>query len=105
MNESTLFVIGDENAVLGFGLLGVDGRVVHTVEEVHQALADARAHMRSGILFITDEWADTIRGELDPLKATTLEPLILEVPASQPRADRTSLRTLVQNALGIHLEA
>ena len=105
MNESTLFVIGDENAVLGLGLLGVDGRAVHSADEAHQALADARTHMRSGILFITEEWADATRNEVDRLKAATLEPLILEIPASQPRADRASLRTLVQNALGIHLDA
>jgi V/A-type H+-transporting ATPase subunit F len=105
MNKSTLFVIGDENAVLGFGLLGVEGCAVDTLDEAHQALADARSHMQSGILFITEEWADALRDEVDQLKAVTLEPLILEVPASQPRADRASLRMLVQNALGIHLDA
>lgn len=105
MNESTLFVIGDENAVLGFGLLGVDGRAVHTADEAHQALADIRTHMQSGILFITEDWADAMRDEVDRLKAATLEPLILEIPGSQPRANRASLRTLVQNALGIHLDA
>ena len=105
MNEFTLFVIGDENAVLGFGLLGVEGRVVHSVDEAHQALVDARDNMRSGILFITEEWADAVRDEVDRLKAATLEPLILEIPASRPDADRASLRTLVQNALGIQLSA
>ena len=104
MNESTLFVIGDENAVLGFGLLGVDGCAVHSAGEAHQALTDARTHMRSGILFITEEWADVMRDEVDRLKAATLEPLILEIPASQSRTNSASLRTMMQNALGIHLD-
>ena len=105
MNKPTLFVIGDEDAVLGFGLLGMDGHAVHTAEEARQALTNARVNMRSGILFITEEWADVMRDDVDRLKASTLEPLILEIPASQPRAESVSLRTLVQNALGIQLDA
>jgi vacuolar-type H+-ATPase subunit F/Vma7 len=60
--------------------------------------------MQSGILFITEEWADTMRDDVDRLKASTLEPLLVEIPGSQPGRGNISLRTLVQNALGIRLE-
>ena len=104
MSEPRLLVIGDENGVFGFALLGVEGRVVHSAEEARQALEEALASREPGIVLLTEEWAEAMRDEVDRLKATVLEPLILEIPASRPITVRRSLHELVQRALGIRLE-
>ncbi len=105
MNGSRLLVIGDENAVFGFALLGVEGRTVRTAEEARQALHEALARPEVAIVLLTEDWADALRDEVERLKATTLHPLIVEVPASRPGVERPTLRQLVQRALGVRIEA
>ena len=104
MNDSSILVIGDEDAVIGFALLGVEGRAVHSEEEARQALEAAMSNRQLRIVLLTEDWASAMRETVDQLKATVLEPVLLEIPASRPVAQLTSLRELVQQALGIRLE-
>ncbi|MCZ7575302.1 MAG: hypothetical protein M5U01_42675 [Ardenticatenaceae bacterium] len=98
-----VYVIGDENAVLGCALVGIEGRVVLTLPEAHAAL-DAALHAPDvAIVLITEEWAGQMREEVDRLKMTILEPLILEIPSMQPARPALPLRVLVAQALGINL--
>jgi V/A-type H+/Na+-transporting ATPase subunit F len=103
MNGIDLHVIGDEDAVLGFALLGVHGEVVHTPAEAHHALHAAVAAGRRRIILVTAEWAAAMREEINSLQAAS-ELYILEIPASRPQPQRTSLRALVQAALGVRLD-
>jgi vacuolar-type H+-ATPase subunit F/Vma7 len=104
MNNSGLYVIGDENAVFGFGLLGIEGQAVESRAEAHAALEEALARSEADVVFLTDEWAQALGGELDRLRATVPAPLIVEIPGSRPGAARPSLRALVQQALGVRLD-
>ncbi|MEZ4867060.1 MAG: V-type ATP synthase subunit F [Caldilineaceae bacterium] len=104
MNDAKLFVIGDENAVFGFALFGVAGQVVQNVEEARQALNTALTDASVAMIFLTDEWAATMRAEVDRHMATVATPLLVEIPSSQPNPARQSLRDLLQGALGIRLE-
>jgi vacuolar-type H+-ATPase subunit F/Vma7 len=104
MNASGLFVIGDENAVFGFGLLGIEGQAVHSAAEAHTTLESVLARTGMEIVFVTDEWTQALRGELDRLRATLPSPLIVEIPGSRPSGTRPSLRTLIQQALGVQLD-
>ncbi|MFN8486019.1 MAG: V-type ATP synthase subunit F [Caldilineaceae bacterium] len=104
MNAAKLFVIGDENAVFGFALLGVEGKIVHTADEAQQAFTAAMTRPELGILFLTETWASALRSTVDQWKADPLAPIVVEIPASQPTAARPSLRELVQQSLGLRLE-
>ena len=104
MSATDLQVIGDENAVFGFALLGVNGQVVQNVEEARHALNTALANAQTAIIFLTDEWANALRAEVDQHKATVAMPLLIEIPSSRPVAERQSLRDLLQGALGVRLE-
>lgn len=99
-----VYVIGDENAVLGFALVGVEGQVVRTLPEARAALEAALDRRDVAIVLVTEEWADQMRAEVDELKMTILEPLILEIPSMHGGRRPSSLRALVQQALGINLE-
>ena len=56
------------------------------------------------IVFVTDEWAQALRADLDRLRTTLPSPLIVEIPGSRRLGDRPSLRALIQQALGVRLE-
>ena len=55
------YVIGDEDTVLGFGMVGVRGTVVHDRVSAEEAFRQAIAERDIGILIITEKIADHIR--------------------------------------------
>ena len=97
-------VIGDEDTVLGFGLVGVPGREATEAEEARKAFQDAIGDGETGIVIITEPVADMIRELVDAYVFTEDFPLILEIPDRHGRAEgRPSLREVVNNAIGISL--
>lgn len=98
------FVIGNENAVLGFSLVGVDGRVVHDSAEVEAALDSCLADKTIALVLVTSDVA-TLAGErMEKLQVTSVLPLVAEIPGEQGHETRAdSLKELVQRAVGVHL--
>lgn len=100
----TYFVIGDQDTVLGFGLVGVDGVSVHGPEEARAAFDRALETREIGIVVITEKAAEMIRPVVDRYVFTEDFPLILEIPdRTGPHPDRPDMRSLVNQAIGINL--
>lgn len=98
------FVIGDEDTVLGFGMVGVDGRVAVTVAEAEAAFDAAMADKDIGILVVTERAAQLIRPRVDRLLFSDDFPLIVEIPDRRGRMpDRPTIRETVNSAIGIKL--
>jgi V/A-type H+-transporting ATPase subunit F len=105
MNDVELLVIGDETVVYGFSLLGIDGRIVHSVEEAESALDEVMQADADAIVLITAQWAQAMRPHVDIFKGTSLHPLVLELPTDMSKmGEQATLRTLLQQALGVRLE-
>ena len=105
MNDVKILVIGDETIVYGFGLLGIEGRIVHSGEEADAALTDAVAAHEPGLVLISARWAQEIRARVDILKATSLQPLVLELPKDgAEKGNRSDLRALLRRTLGLALD-
>lgn len=99
----SIFVIGDENTVLGFSLVGVDGSQVENLKELNSRLEEALQREEIEIVLVTEYWAAQLGDEFDRLKMESEKPLVLEIPGSQPAPSRQSLMELVQQAVGIPL--
>jgi len=98
------FIIGDEDAVLGFGLVGVHGLAASTPEEAQRAFDLALQDREVGILIITERAAELIRPKVDRYVFTQSFPLIVEVPDRLgPVAGRAGIREMVNQAIGIKL--
>lgn len=98
------FMIGDEDAVLGFGMVGVQGRTVHSPNEAESAFRDALGDSDVGIVIITERVAELIRPLVDQYVFTEEFPLIVEVPDRAGRIEgRPGLREMVNRAIGITL--
>lgn len=98
------FVIGDEDAVLGFGLVGVAGRIATDEPEAQAAFRDILADKEIGIVIITEPVADLIRESVETYVFTEDFPLILEIPDRRGRDEsRPGLRAVVNEAIGINL--
>jgi V/A-type H+-transporting ATPase subunit F len=98
------FIIGDEDAVLGFGLVGVEGRTARSPQEAQDAFAGALADKSVGIVLITERIAELIRPQVDRYVFTQSFPLIVEIPDRQgPVAGKPGVREMVNQAIGIKL--
>ena len=98
------FVIGDEDTVLGFGLVGVKGLIVHNAEEAKGAFQKALSEDNTGIIIITEQIADMIRHLVDKYLFTERFPLIVEIPDREGRLEgRPGIREMVNEAMGIKL--
>ncbi len=98
------FVLGDEDTVLGFGMVGVEGRTVDTEVQAAEALDAVLADSSIGILIITERAAELVRERIDRLLFSEQFPLVVEIPDREGRRpDRPSLRELVNQAIGIKI--
>jgi len=96
------FVIGDEDTVLGFSLVGVEGTSAMSVEDATAAFKSALENKENGIIIITDKVADMIRDLVNQYLFSETFPLIVEIPASGGKYKK-DLRELVNEAIGVSL--
>jgi len=98
------FIIGDEDAVLGFGLVGVEGKAVRNVEQAQEAFTTVLDQSDIGIIIITERVADLIRPQVDRFIFTRNFPLIVEIPDRLgPLEGKPRIREMVNQAIGIKL--
>ncbi|MCK7483160.1 MAG: V-type ATP synthase subunit F [Candidatus Moduliflexus flocculans] len=98
------YVIGDEDAVLGFGLAGVRGRRVRSFAEASEAFQEALEDRQNGIILITERIAELIRPQVDRYVFKEDFPLIVEIPDWEGKlSSRPPLREMVNAAIGIKL--
>jgi len=98
------FIIGDEDAVLGFGMVGVQGRIVRTAAEAHESFNQALSDREIGIVIITEGIAELIRPEVDRFLFSEQFPLIVEIPNREGKlTGRPTIREMVNTAIGIKL--
>lgn len=98
------FVIGDEDTVLGFGMVGVRGRHVNNERGAHAALDEALEDTEVGVLIITERVAEMVRQRVDTLLFSEDFPLVVEIPDRGGRMpERPTLRRMVNDAIGINV--
>jgi|SRR5688572_7050455 V/A-type H+-transporting ATPase subunit F len=100
-----VFVIGNQEAVLGFSLVGVRGKVVSSAPEMNQALDEVLASTTdAGIVLVTADAAEMVQARMDLLKLRSTVPLVVEIPGPEGvGADQPSLNEIVLRAIGVKL--
>ncbi len=98
------YVIGDESTVAGFGLAGVEGEVVESVDEAREALRKAFAAPDIGIIIITERIAAGMRAEMEDYVFRRTFPLVVEIPdRTGPMEGRVSIRQMIRSAVGVNV--
>jgi V/A-type H+/Na+-transporting ATPase subunit F len=99
-----VFVIGNQEAVLGFSLVGVHGKAVSSESEVNAALDEALSNANNGIVLVTEDVAGLIQTRMEQLKLRSTVPLVVEIPGPKGVAtDKPSLNEIVMKAIGVKL--
>ena len=99
-----VFVIGNQEAILGFSLVGVHGKAVTSPTEVNEALDEALSNADNGIVLITEDVAGMVQARMNQLKLRSTVPLVVEIPGPEGVAsDQPSLNEVVMRAIGVRL--
>lgn len=97
-------IIGDEDAVVGFGVLGVSGKIAANADEAQRAFSAILEDKETGIIIITERIADMIRPLVNKYLFTVGFPLVVEIPDRKgPKPDRLGIKEMVNTAIGIKL--
>lgn len=96
-------VIGDQDTVLGFSLLGVSGSQATDPAQAKEAWDNALSDKENGIIIITEDVADMIRSTVDRYLFSETFPLVVEIPAAGSKGKGRDLRALVNQAIGVSL--
>lgn len=100
MAGQKIVVIGDEDAVFGLSLIGFQGKTVTTVDEARKAIEGALADPETGLILLTENWAEARQEALEDSGAP-----VVEIPNARPPAKPSvALETRIERALGVHLE-
>ena len=97
-------IIGDEETVLGFAIVGVLGKVAANAEEAQRAFQDTVADKETSIVIVTERVADMIRPTVDRYVFRESFPLVVEIPDRHgPMPNRPSVKDMVNAAIGLKL--
>lgn len=100
-----IFVIGDEDTVVGFGMAGVEGMVVDDPPAAREALQQSEKEGEDAVVIIPDRIAQWVREDIDRIRYGTELPLIVEVPDISGAEEATpSLFRLVKEAVGVQFD-
>ncbi|MBN1359112.1 MAG: V-type ATP synthase subunit F [Sedimentisphaerales bacterium] len=97
-------ILGDEDTVLGFEMVGVSGRVVRDADEAQSAFATLLEDKEVGIVIITERVAEMMRATVDRYLFTMSFPLIVEIPdRTGTLPGKPGIREMVNAAIGIRV--
>jgi V/A-type H+-transporting ATPase subunit F len=99
-----MFVIGDEDTVLGFRYAGVQGRAVERADEALEVLEDLVRREARLIVILSEPIAASIRERVNEIRFEQAYPILVEVPGPDgPSPDRPALGRIIQQAVGIRV--
>lgn len=97
-------IIGDEDTVLGFAIVGVAGQVATNAEEARRAFQAVLADKETSIVILTERVAEMIRPIVDRYVFSEGFPLIVEIPDRHgPMPNRPGIKEMVNTAIGLKI--
>jgi vacuolar-type H+-ATPase subunit F/Vma7 len=98
------YVIGEEEIVTGFKLVGISGDVAGTQEEAQAAFKKAVALPDISVLIVTENISSMIREEVNEWQLSGEFPLIVEIPGLEGYMEgRKTLMDSIREAIGISI--
>ena len=100
-----MYLISDNvDTKTGMRLAGVEGVVVHDIQEVRDALDKALEDDEIGIILITEELGKLIPEKIDDIKLNYHTPLIVEIPDRHGTGrTKDSITKYVKEAIGLKI--
>ena len=97
------FLISDNrDTQMGMRLVGIEGDVVHTPEQVIKSLEKAKADSNIGVILMTEKLINMCRDAVYEMKLNNVKPLIVEIPDRHGASGISqSIDRYISEAIGI----
>jgi V/A-type H+-transporting ATPase subunit F len=96
------FVLGEEEIIIGFGLVGIQGRIVTTRDEALEGFDYAASLPDLKVLIMTEETASFMEEKIMTWNMSGRFPLVVEIPGIQGRMEgKKTLVESIREAVGI----
>ena len=100
-----MFLISDNNDTFtGMKLAGVDGVVVHTAEEVKNAVDSALSDRDIGIILITEKLRAAANDFISEKMNALDKPLFLEIPDRHGMRGESAMNEFIRTSIGLKLD-
>jgi vacuolar-type H+-ATPase subunit F/Vma7 len=99
------FVIGDNDMVVGFRLVGVEGTEANTPEEAKNALEKVLDRNDVAIVIISQQFSSQpqLREAIDNVRRDRVTPMIVEVPPSRGKPSEINMSEVISKTLGVRM--
>jgi vacuolar-type H+-ATPase subunit F/Vma7 len=98
------YVIGDEELVIGFRFVGVQGAAVYSKPEAEEAFRKATTTGSIMVLILTEQVSAMIAEQVMEWQLSGSYPLIVEIPGIEGHLEnRRSLVDAIREAVGVHV--
>ncbi|MBU1077457.1 MAG: V-type ATP synthase subunit F [Spirochaetes bacterium] len=98
------FAIGDEETLLGLSLVGVEGKIVKTAEDVKAAFNEVIQDKTIGIILINEKFAQKSKDFIEEFIYTKSFPLIIEIPdRNGPLPGRKAVDEIIRDSVGVRI--
>ncbi len=96
------FVLGDRDTVLGFRLVGIEGRVCVKQTEAQEEVDKLLAQKEYGIIIVTESVGKMI--DVEKYNYGFDFPLIIDIPdRTGPSTEKVSIEEIIKKAVGISI--
>jgi len=99
MPGQKIVVVGDQDAVFGLGLIGLEGHAVTKIEHAREVIRKAMADPDTALILLTENWSEARPDSMDESGA-----LVVEIPSTGPTMPSMALEARIEQALGVRLE-
>lgn len=102
LESMEFYVLGEEELVIGFRLVGIEGKVATNREEALEGFLYATKELKPRVLILTEEVASLLENETAEWNLSGQFPLLVEVPGLQGKLEgRKTLVESIREAIGI----
>jgi vacuolar-type H+-ATPase subunit F/Vma7 len=96
-----IYVIGSEDTVIGFGLIGLSGEVVRTVKETQIRLNEISRKKEYKIIIINSRLIEGIEEFVTEYRLNPENPILVEIPDETGAVEYESVKDLLKRSIGI----
>lgn len=99
--ELGIYVIGSEDTVTGFGLIGISGRALNSAKDAQKLLIEIAQKKEYKIIIINRKLFEGIEEFIQNYRLNSENPILVEIPDETGVAVYESVKDLLKRSVGI----
>ncbi|MHA1650906.1 MAG: V-type ATP synthase subunit F [Candidatus Helarchaeota archaeon] len=96
-----IHVIGTEDTVIGFGLIGISGTIINSAEEAEKLLEELAQSKEYKIIIINRKFLEGIEEYIKNYRLDPYNPILLDIPDESGKIVFESVKDLIRKSIGI----